>query len=338
MKFLYHLSKTDFTLIVKCNNRTKMHQRALGLFVLLTALFALFSGYYALTTIFGEWDEYTRSYLLAPKEKVTVIVCSFLYAIMIAAIDREIVSSKNKIAALLRIPLAILIGIIISVPIKLKVLEGRINQQIKEEQIAKMMPYKHEKDRFIANIDSTINNLELQISYYTKLKSDEQKRIEAEDIGLFGNGFSGIPGQGIRYNYAKRNVDRYTQILKELKTEIKNKNIYKEDRLAQMEKDFKMYKTVAVYDFWSKHEALHQIVREDGTSQTKFMVIGLSLLFVLLELIPSIIKILTPVNEYDMVLNYLDKIIKNKLERSLEETEINLEMENLILIPEIKFA
>ena len=114
MKGLYILSKTDYHLISRCNTRTKMHQRGLGLFVLLTASFAFFAGYYALTTIFGYWDEYSQTYVLSYKERLIVVVCAFLYAMLIASIDREIVSAKSKYAALLRIPLAIAIGIVIA--------------------------------------------------------------------------------------------------------------------------------------------------------------------------------------------------------------------------------
>ena len=338
MKLLFLLSKTDKKIISRCNDRTKMHQRALGLFVLLTALFAFFSGYYALTTIFGIWDEFSQSYALNYKEMIIVFACAFLYAMMIAAIDREIVSAKNKGAALLRIPLAIMIGIVISVPIKIKILEGRINQQIRGEQVSRNLPYKQEKDKFIASIDSTINNLELQISYYTNQKLEQQKRMEAEDIGILGDGFSGIPGQGIRFSYAKRNADNYADVINELNSSIREKRNYKEKRLAQMQDDYKMYKTNAVYDFWAKYEAMHRLVENDDTSQSKMMVIGITLLFILLELIPSVIKLITPKNEYDMVSDYIDKLIKQKLERALEEAENEMDLEDYIHIPEIKVA
>ena len=74
------------------------------------------------------WDEFNQEYVLTYKDRLIVTSCALLYALMIASIDREIVSAKNKWAALLRIPLAIAIGIVISVPLKLKILEGNINQ------------------------------------------------------------------------------------------------------------------------------------------------------------------------------------------------------------------
>jgi len=338
MKGLYILSKTDYRLVSRCNTRTKMHLRGLGFFVFLTASFAFFAAYYALTTIFGDWSELNQAYVLNYRDKLIVGICAFLYALMIAAIDREIVSAKSKSAALLRIPLAIAIGIVISVPLKLKILEGRINQQIKQEQIAAMLPFKHEQDRFIAMSDSVIGDLELQINYYTKLKMEEQKRIEAEDLGFFGEGLSGIAGQGSRFGYAKRNKDSYSRIINELREDINGKQDYKTVRLAQLKQDSRTYRTSAVYDFWSKIGAMHNLVDEDNTSRSKMMVLGLTMLFILLELIPSIIKLLSPVNEYEMICGYMDAIIRKKLEMGIEEASEELDLDGFIPIPEIQMS
>jgi len=338
MKLLYYLSKTDYIFVTRCNSRTRMHQRTLGLFVLITALFAFLSSYYALTTIFGDWDEMSQTYVLAIKDSLLVGACAFLYAMMIGLIDREIVASKNKKAALLRIPLAIMIGIIVSVPIKLKVLERRINQNIKDEQIARMMPFKNEQDKFISETDSTINNLELQINYYTKLRSDEQKRMEAEDLGYLGTGLSGVAGQGIRFSYARTNADNYNRIIDDLNEKIREKRTYRSERLAQMQKDFNVYKPNATYDLWSKYEALHKLVKEDKSNQSRMMVLGLTLLFIMLELIPSLIKLLSQDSEYDMVNDYVDECTRKKLEKALAEVDSNSDPDDYIIIPEIQVA
>lgn len=338
MKALYILSKTDIRMISRCNARTKMHQRGLGLFVLLTSLFAFFAGYYALVTIFGYWDEFNQEYVLTYKDRLIVTSCALLYALMIASIDREIVSAKNKWAALLRIPLAIAIGIVISVPLKLKILEGKINQKIKQEQISTMLPFKQERDQFIANSDSAIGNLELQINYYKKLKLEEQKRMEGEDLGLFGENLSGIAGQGTHFGYAKRNVDNYSRIIKDLEGELEEKKAYKAERLTQLESDSKSYTTHAEYDFWSKIGAMHRLVDQDETSRSKAMVIGLTLLFIFLEVIPSIMKLLAPENEYDLVCQYVDTVIKRKLEHSLDEYDNDWDPDGFIPIPEIQVS
>lgn len=336
MKLLYMLSKTDYRIIARCNIRTRMHQSGLGLFVLLTASFAFFAGYYALTTVFGYWDEVNQVYALSIKDRLIVTLCALLYALMIATVDREIVSSRKKWAAAFRIPLAIIIGIIISVPLKLKILEGTINQQIRQEQINKVLPFKQERDKIIDKSDSAIRDLEMQIDLYKKQELEEQKRMEAEDLGLFGEDFSGIPGQGRRYGYAKRNADKFKSIIGNLEDQLKRKEAQRKDRLAQVDQDARSYITRAEYDFWSKIGAMHRLVDEDRTSRTKRMVIGLTLLFIFLEVIPAVMKLLSNENEYDMVCQYLDAMVKKKLESSIEKFNDDWDPDGFIPISEIQ--
>ena len=136
---MYHFSKTSRQLIRYCNPFTQKEQRALGLFVFLTATFAFISGYYALTAVFGEWDALRSGYHLTLEQKVITFLIAMLYALMIGAIDREIVSAHNKLAVLLRIPMAIIIGIIIAVPLEIRILENKINQKINENHNQKFI-------------------------------------------------------------------------------------------------------------------------------------------------------------------------------------------------------
>ena len=337
MNLLYRLSKSDPVIMERCNNRTRGQQKALGLFVLLTAMFAFISSYYALTTIFGEWDDYSRDYILSVRSRMLVLFCASLFAVMIGAIDREIVSAKNKVAALLRIPLAITIGIVISVPVKLKILEGRINQQINEVHAEKIAPFLDRRENFLSQINEEIGELEKMKTIYIMKRDDEFKRVEAEDLGLSGDGFSGIPGMGIRYRYAQNNVDRYDDEIRQLESQIRDKEDYRDERLAQMQRDFQVYSTNAVYDFWAKYTAMHEIVEQDTSNNSRWMVIGITLLFILLELIPSLMKLLSNKNEYDRLSDYLDKLIQKKLDKSLKESDLDMDRDNPIVIPEITY-
>lgn len=71
-RLLYRLSKTDKVFISRCNEEAQLHQRSLGMFVLLTALFAFASGYYALTTVFGTWNTMSMQYELTIKQKMII--------------------------------------------------------------------------------------------------------------------------------------------------------------------------------------------------------------------------------------------------------------------------
>lgn len=312
-RLLYRLSKTDKIIVSRCNEETRIHQRSLGLFVLLTALFAFASGYYALTTVFGTWNTMSMQYELSIKQNLIVFVCAALYAVMIGSIDREIVSAKNKWAAALRIPLALAIGFVISVPIELKVLENKINQQIQE---------------------NNISDIEVQISYYTKKRIEAANRAAKEDMGIWGEGLTGISGQRKHYGYAKEEEQNYSNEIKKLNALKNEKLLYRNERLKQLDRDFSTYKTNSIYDFWGKYNVMHQIIREDKTGQSKIMTFAISALFILLELIPSIIKMLSSKNEYDLILEYKLEKTKIRLQKELEKEDSDIH--DFITLPELR--
>ena len=83
---------------------------------------------------------------------------------------------------------------------------------------------------------------------------------------------------------------------------------------------------------------MHKLVDEDNTSRSKRMIFGLTLLFIFLEAIPSVIKLLVPENEYDMVCQYVDAAIKRKLELSIDEFDDDWDQDGFIPIPEIQVS
>src|SRR6185369_9769513 len=103
-RFFQFLSKTDRRLIVHCTDHSVKTQVSNGVFVLLTAMFAFLSSMYAVHTTFKDFR--------------VAIPVAVLYATVIAFIDREIVSTSNRLATLSRLPLALVIGLVISVPLE----------------------------------------------------------------------------------------------------------------------------------------------------------------------------------------------------------------------------
>lgn len=336
-RLLYHISKTDRDLVERCIGETRMHQRSLGFFVLLTALFAFISSYYALSTIFGEWNYLSMQYELTIKQSIMATSCALLYALMIGSIDREIVSAKSKSSAILRIPLAIIIGIIISVPIELKILEDRINQKIQENHSEKMMPYKIQKDEFINSTNQEVSDIEVQIAYYTKKKLQAAERAAKEDMGISGNGLTGMVGTGKHWQYAKQEERNYSNEISNLERQKREKLSYREDRIKQLDRDFTIYKTDAVFGLWEKYLVMHQIIEEDETNRAKIMAYGISILFILLEVIPSLIKILSSKNEYDLILEFKYKSTLKRFEKALEEDD-DEDIYDFMNIPEIRVA
>ncbi|MCI0488655.1 MAG: DUF4407 domain-containing protein [Blastocatellia bacterium] len=115
-KLFYFLSKTDPELIAHCGVQAKSQQIMKGVLILISGLFATLSAAFGLGLFF-------ESSLLAA-------VFGVGYGLLIMSVFREVVSSATKAFALPALLLAIVMGIIISVPLELRLFEGRISDEI----------------------------------------------------------------------------------------------------------------------------------------------------------------------------------------------------------------
>ena len=115
--FLYWASKTDRRLLRLCTPFTQMTHTARGFFVLATAVFALASSYYTLTTI-------------ASGSATLALPLSLLWASVIFMVDRELVGHWSRRSLWLRVGLAFILGMLVAIPAEVRMLEGRIDHQI----------------------------------------------------------------------------------------------------------------------------------------------------------------------------------------------------------------
>jgi hypothetical protein len=120
----------------------------IGAIILLTALFAVLSGGYALFTIF-------QSDSLA-------ILLGILWGALIFSLDRFIVSSMRKsgglgrelLQALPRIVLAVVIAISLSRPLELRLFEREISEQLNKRYETERLSIQESNDRLIHSIDA----------------------------------------------------------------------------------------------------------------------------------------------------------------------------------------
>lgn len=307
-------SKTCPETLAQCSRKSRIDQKTLGFFVLLTAAFAFISGYYALTTVFGDWDPVQNSYYLSQKQQLTIAIIALLYAMMILMIDREIVSARSKLAVVLRIPLAIIIGIVIAVPLKLKVLEDRISQQINANQTEQIGPFLEARNDFIDQVDQEIRDIDSQISYHVQKVNEARGRARDEDLGMSGEGLSGRSGRGQFYRYAREEERSHSAEMDRLKALKEERITYRDNRLREMDHEMQIQTVEPVFGLWERYLVMTQIVSEDKSGKARAMVLGISVLFILFELIPSIIKLVNPRNDYDKMLDFYNSRVDQKLD------------------------
>ncbi|WP_046755448.1 DUF4407 domain-containing protein [Kordia jejudonensis] len=303
----YFLSKTNAALIKGCSKKAKYSQASMGMFVLFTGILAFISGTYALKMAFDyDTDSYT-----------TAILGGLLYCAIIMAFDREIVAAKSKWAVVTRIPLAIMIGLIVSIPLELTILEGRINEQLADELKQKNAPniekIKEETDRLNvieANIRRRISIQEAEIRKYDSIKNDQ----------LTGSN-GAVKGCGeICENAIKKSLEASEQ-LKKIKDE---QNDFAKEKTTLIKEVKETYKidSLSSQDLLSRYIALQRLKTANITSipekdhsdiieranSTKIISWALAILIIFIEIFPALMKAFKEKTDYDELLEAQSEI------------------------------
>lgn len=281
-KLLYWLSKTDYDLVQHCPETSQHNQLELGLSVLLTSLLAFFSGGYLVYTIFSNLP--------------LAISLGMVYSLIIMAIDRQIVSAKDKTSSIIRLPLAIVIGLFVSIPLELKIFEGRIDQELsRKSKIENQNSFER-----IRQVESRFKerkkDLENEISDRRKMIEEYGRNMEAEAVGRVIAGRTGIPGIGQAYNESRRLKEEAEKLLNETKNELSNLNIEYESDMNKARKLYQEEKVNQSYDLLSRYEAL-EFIKSNSTSAMFFAWV-MRLFFMLIEVVPAILKLTHRYEEY----------------------------------------
>ena len=192
-QIFFFLSKTNPKLIKGCSTKAKYTQTSFGVFVLLTGVLAFCSGAYALNMAF----EFEGSNTLF------AILGGLLYSFIIMAFDREIIGATKKWAVAIRLPLAIMIGAIVSVPIELGMLEGRITEQLSDEKENKNSANAEKRDEGLQRLNDIEADLRHKVTYYEEQIKKWGKIMDEELAGRQVIGRTGKAGPGPVYENAK---------------------------------------------------------------------------------------------------------------------------------------
>jgi hypothetical protein len=302
---LYFFSKTDSGIIRNCPSSTKNIHATLGFFVLLTGIMAFFSGSYAISNMFIHENPITQQPEMNRNGWTYSFLIGVVYASFIMAIDREIVSANNKWSAVLRIPLAIIIGLVVSVPVELQIFEGKIIKQLKNERNQEMesLRGKLENELRIPVLDADKRRIEDLRQEAIKKRDYWADAMEAEVVGRVRSGRTGKSGKGDAYDEAVLNMNLQNGMIKKYDDELVAKGNELKEANRRKETDFEKQRADQSYDLLSKYIALKQVKKNDKTGSAARMGLGITILFCLFELIPSLMKLLTPQTEYDVLLD-----------------------------------
>lgn len=286
--FLY-LSKTDPEIIEQlartqpvAGKDARFAQMSLGLMVFITGVLAFASGSYALYTTFQDW-------------RVALSV-GLIYACLIMAFDREIVSATNKSTVFIRFPLALFIGVAVALPLEMRLLQGRLDKQLQQEEQSENKAVQTRRDEKVDSFRQKTAKLQSEVEKYREAVDRWGDAIEAEDTGRPAPGRSGLAGRGVKYNAAKQRQAESQKLLEKAEADLQ-KHLAEEAKIFnEADRDYQQRFINQRYDFLSRFEALETLKANSPAAWKVSWV--LRLLFIFIELFPALAKLFTPSNVY----------------------------------------
>jgi Domain of unknown function (DUF4407) len=292
---LIALAKTDRNLISMCSDHAHKTQAGFGLFVLIVGIFAFFSSSYALKTSLG-----TK----------TVYLVAIVYAGLIMLIDREIVSVTRKSGLMItvRLCLAVLIGLVVSVPLELRIFEQQIKQQQKETLNEKNKPHlakkelaKEKYDEKLARAEKRVKDLEAESIVLQKRVANEVLNSKNQNPDVQAG--TGKPGEGPVFRLLQSQLKEHEKLLEGANNDYTRTLAEKESELKRIDDDYQALAIQSTDDLLSQYIALGELKNDPERGwDAFFMAWGVRLLLIILELTPALIKLLHEENEYDALL------------------------------------
>lgn len=292
-RLLFFFSKTDRRLIVHCSDSAYKTQAGNGMFVLIIGAFAFFSASYALRYALGaNWG----GYLVAA-----------VYATLIMMIDREIVSATNKDGKMIatRLVLAVIIGLVVSVPIELRIFEKQITQKLKQIQNDNNSPYLTRKQEAEAQYRANVHEIEQRVQALETEASQLENRLTNEllqpDRQIDGvEAGTGEPGIGPVYRRIREQiVEKKNQIAK-AREDLRKLQDDEPKRMQAIADEYTQQEIPGAEDLLARYVALGAVKQDPERGWDAWtMAWGVRLLLIILELTPALIKVLQEESEYD---------------------------------------
>ncbi len=299
-EFLWNFAGVNKALLRQCPNEWAKYA-GMGGTILSTAIMAACSGGYAI-------------YLVFQNMIISVIFGTF-WGVLIMNLDRFITSTmysdgKHTIsweeikAGFPRIIMAIFLGIIISTPIEMRLFEERINVEIQKINTQRLSEY----DDMIRDQYST-EKLETEQKAINdeiarlQLNVETMRQILQEEID--GRSGSGKKGDGPAAKQKRLNLRDAERDLRDYKEASKEKiakiDLQIEEILAQKAMAEKTYKEpLQENGFCQSYEAFAKI--EDESIELKWAVWFIRLLFIIIEVAPTLLRMMMASGAYDELL------------------------------------
>lgn len=314
-EFLWSCAGVDKPLL-RMSSQDHAKKAGMGGTILFTALMAMISGGYAIYTVFQESDMSDIAWAIA-------IFFGIFWGGLIFNLDRYMVSSmytdgkpsislQELVSGLPRIVIAILLGIVISTPLELLVFSGKINEHIQSEVLVASTEEAIKVD--LTEIDRRIQDCKGRLS---SAQNDEKNAWDAynQEVNIGGGGRIAGYGPNAKkkeelWQTAKEKREKYEEQLDALQKQ-------RDDKISTVQNTAKQSAELDK-GLATRIDALLKVTGPDSDLFWPRMLI--MLLFIALEIMPVLNKMMMSSGKYD---DWLD------LESDLTSRKIRCEEYNL---------
>jgi hypothetical protein len=324
LNFILWFSNTEPEIYIHCPKSVQWKRIGYSLLVIITGIFAFITSSYLIRSMFQTYNENTKTLEVSDSVWIFSIIIGLIWSILIILIDKIIISSQRKYMAILRIPLAIMIGFVVSVPLEVQMFSNRINKALTEASRTENSTYQQKYDGVLNKANSEIDRLNTKIDNEQKEMSKWKDIMEAEVVGRVRTGRTGIAGQGSAWKEANENYLLHKSYMEQAQKELalvqQNYKLIKNEAKGE----FQQNKINQSYDFLSQFEQLSILKDDERHKSLKRFANCIVLLFILIELIPALMKLLSETDEYDILLN-----AKSSLNEQFINANTNVRMEEI---------
>ena len=290
--------------------------------VIFTGILAFLSSTYAIYTVFDNW--------------LMAVFFGMIWGFMIYNLDRYIVGSmknhgswwKDMTIAFPRLLMAVLLALVISKPLELKIFEKEINAELitMEQEV-----YQEQEDKVKQRYTDQIEKYEATIlEMTTTLDGLRSKRDTLEIMALReadGSGGSGNKNMGPIYKAKRKDADHARaefDVEKERLMPLIAENQEKADAIkAELEEEIANLDQEAYGGMAARMEALHRLGQESEAIWWASMMI--MLLFVIVEVSPVLVKLISSKTAYDYLSLHKEHAIKMATQEEIAEANKQLQ-------------
>jgi hypothetical protein len=312
--FFIWCSGASIEIVKKCDDKEISKYSNIGIVVFCVAFLSVFSATYFLSFAFNtEGTDFMWLYL----------PIGIIWGFIILSLDRAIVSTISKndsinvqiIKSIPRIALALMIGIVVATPLEFKIFEKEVNNfiNVKVEKIIKENIEKDYKSR-LTFWDTKVNEAKSKYNNYQKMYKDE---VDGKK--------SGIPGKGDRANEYMRN-----ELISLSELNIANDSLNSiRQTIVLASQNVNWIEEVNTY----KSKNIGVIERVKTLFSLGGTHLAISILFILVELLPLLTKLMSNKGGYDLLI--IDEE-KSKIELASLKHQKDKELKDELLLLENK--